>query len=292
MIATGTDVKPLECLVFMRSVKSRTYFEQMLGRGVRVIDDTEFQSVTDDAKRKDRFVVVDAIGVMDSPLSENVQPLERNAGLSLKDVLNQVAFGNRDPDVALVPGRAPRPARQAADQGRPGDAHRTRPGGTDIGTITRNLVDARRPGPARRPARRGPGPARHQSRAPQRDPRRTQVLRQTIDETSRDAVLFAGDNAEALGQGEGPHRLVPDYIEQQKDDIGALQVLDSRPTPAADVQRDQRGRRSNGYLNQWRPDLLGAPGPRRIQSPRLRPANAHQIVALVRVTRCTRTTTI
>ena len=51
MIATGTDVKPLECLVFMRSVKSRTYFEQMLGRGVRVINDTEFQAVTDDAKQ-------------------------------------------------------------------------------------------------------------------------------------------------------------------------------------------------------------------------------------------------
>ena len=77
MIATGTDVKPLECLLFMRSVKSRTYFEQMVGRGVRVIDDTEFQSVTDDAKRKDRFIVVDAVGVMDTPLAETVQPLER-----------------------------------------------------------------------------------------------------------------------------------------------------------------------------------------------------------------------
>ena len=99
MIATGTDVKPLECLVFMRSVKSRTYFEQMLGRGVRVIDDTEFQSVTDDAKHKEGFVVVDAVGVMDSPLAENVQPLERKTGLSLKDILTQVAFGNRDPEV-------------------------------------------------------------------------------------------------------------------------------------------------------------------------------------------------
>ena len=67
MIATGTDVKPLECLLFMRSVKSRTYFEQMLGRGVRVIDDTDFQAVTDDAKQKDRFIVVDAVGVTDTP---------------------------------------------------------------------------------------------------------------------------------------------------------------------------------------------------------------------------------
>ena len=81
MIATGTDVKPLECLLFMRSVKSRTYFEQMLGRGVRVIDDTDFQSVTDDAKRKDRFIVVDAVGVMDTPLAETVQPLERTPRL-------------------------------------------------------------------------------------------------------------------------------------------------------------------------------------------------------------------
>ncbi len=52
MIATGTDVKPLECLLFMRSVKSRTYFEQMIGRGVRIIDDTDFQAVTDDAKQQ------------------------------------------------------------------------------------------------------------------------------------------------------------------------------------------------------------------------------------------------
>ena len=37
MIATGTDVKPLECLLFMRDVKSRNYFEQMKGRGTRTI---------------------------------------------------------------------------------------------------------------------------------------------------------------------------------------------------------------------------------------------------------------
>ncbi len=69
MIATGTDVKPLECLLFMRSVKSRAYFEQMIGRGVRIINDTDFQAVTDDAKHKDRFAVVDAVGVTDTPCS-------------------------------------------------------------------------------------------------------------------------------------------------------------------------------------------------------------------------------
>ena len=109
MIATGTDVKPLECLIFMRSVKSRTYFEQMMGRGVRVIDDTDFQSVTDDAKTKDRFVVVDAVGIMDTPLAEPAQPLERKPTQTLTDLFKLIAFGNKDPQVASsVAGRLAR----------------------------------------------------------------------------------------------------------------------------------------------------------------------------------------
>ena len=63
MIATGTDVKPLEIVFFMRSVKSLGFFEQMKGRGVRVIPDTDFQSVTKDAKTKTHFIIVDAVGV-------------------------------------------------------------------------------------------------------------------------------------------------------------------------------------------------------------------------------------
>ncbi|MBI4447881.1 DEAD/DEAH box helicase family protein [Candidatus Woesearchaeota archaeon] len=56
MIATGTDVKPLEIVFFMRSVKSRNYFEQMKGRGVRVIKNDDFKAVTPDAMAKERFV--------------------------------------------------------------------------------------------------------------------------------------------------------------------------------------------------------------------------------------------
>jgi type I restriction enzyme R subunit len=62
MIATGTDIKPLEIVMFMRSVKSRSFFEQMKG-GVRVISDTDFQSVTPDAKTKTHFVIVGAVGI-------------------------------------------------------------------------------------------------------------------------------------------------------------------------------------------------------------------------------------
>ncbi|NCQ36029.1 restriction endonuclease subunit R, partial [bacterium] len=46
MIATGTDIRPLEILLFMRAVRSRLLYEQMLGRGTRVVSPTELMNVT------------------------------------------------------------------------------------------------------------------------------------------------------------------------------------------------------------------------------------------------------
>jgi type I restriction enzyme R subunit len=63
MIATGTDVRPLQCLLVMRDVKSRNYFEQMKGRGTRTIDADDLKKVTPSAIAKTHYVVVDAVGV-------------------------------------------------------------------------------------------------------------------------------------------------------------------------------------------------------------------------------------
>jgi type I restriction enzyme R subunit len=98
MIATGTDVKPLEMLMFLRDVKSLNYFEQMKGRGVRVISDTDFQAVTPDAKSKTHFVIVDAVGLCESGMQDS-RPLERKPTVSLEKLLESVAFGSKDPDV-------------------------------------------------------------------------------------------------------------------------------------------------------------------------------------------------
>ena len=70
MIATGTDIKPLEIVMFMRAVKSRNFFEQMKGRGVRIIDATDLESVTPGAKAKTHFVIVDAVGVCEQELAD------------------------------------------------------------------------------------------------------------------------------------------------------------------------------------------------------------------------------
>ncbi|AOW89098.1 DEAD/DEAH box helicase [Streptomyces olivaceus] len=95
MIATGTDVKPLECVFFMRDVRSAQYFEQMKGRGARTMPKPDFQAVTPDsqtspaAQEKTRFVIVDAIGVTEHDFVD--PPLMRTKGISLKDLLSKAA---------------------------------------------------------------------------------------------------------------------------------------------------------------------------------------------------------
>ncbi|WP_454117056.1 type I restriction endonuclease subunit R [Microbacterium aurum] len=89
MIATGTDVKPLECVFFLRDVRSAQYFEQMKGRGARTIASADFQSVTPDAADKTRFVIVDAVGVTEHDFVE--PPLNRDRGISLQKLLAKAA---------------------------------------------------------------------------------------------------------------------------------------------------------------------------------------------------------
>lgn len=99
MIATGTDIRPLEVLVFMRDVKSRSYYEQMKGRGTRTCSLEQLKATgTPSAKfTKYHFVIIDAIGVESSQKTDS-RPLEKKPGLSLKDLLQSVAMGNREED--------------------------------------------------------------------------------------------------------------------------------------------------------------------------------------------------
>ena len=101
MIATGTDVKPLEVLLFMRDVRSKGYYEQMKGRGVRSLDGDSLKRVSNSADgAKTRFVLIDAVGVEQSLKTES-RPLEKKPGMTLKDLLQGVALGHRDDDTLL-----------------------------------------------------------------------------------------------------------------------------------------------------------------------------------------------
>ena len=118
MIATGTDIKPLEVLLFMRPVKSRVLFEQMLGRGTRIISSTDLLAVTPDARAKTHFVIVDAVGVVEQA-KVDTQSLERKRSVPFDKLLTAVALGARDEDsLTSLAGRLARLERGLTDTDR------------------------------------------------------------------------------------------------------------------------------------------------------------------------------
>ena len=101
MIATGTDIRPLECVFFLNEVKSWALFEQMKGRGARTIDPTELRQVTPDVDAKSRFVIVDAVGITDSPRVD-ATPLAQHSEkqISLEALLSRAGNLTIRPDEA------------------------------------------------------------------------------------------------------------------------------------------------------------------------------------------------
>lgn len=144
MIATGTDVKPLECLVFMRDVKSRNYFEQMKGRGTRTLDADGLRKVTPSATgAKTHYVIVDAIGVTKS-LKTASQPLITKPGVPLKDLATGVMMGVRDDDtVVSLAGRLARLDRQLNEKDQARIAEQA--GGLNLTDIVSGLLAATDP---------------------------------------------------------------------------------------------------------------------------------------------------
>ena len=141
MVATGTDIKPVEIVFFMRAVKSRAYFEQMKGRGVRVIDGDTLQSVSGaDAKEKDRFVIIDAVGVCDMEKMES-RPMERKREIGFNKLMEMVALGSTDADVLIsLAGRLARLDRKLPEEEKTEIITAT--GGLNLADLAKSLVDA------------------------------------------------------------------------------------------------------------------------------------------------------
>ena len=95
MIATGTDIKPLECIIFMRDVRTKNYFDQMKGRGTRTIDPDDLMAVTPDAKAKTHFVIIDAVGVCEHAMSDT-HSLSTKPNVSFKALLDKATDKNAD----------------------------------------------------------------------------------------------------------------------------------------------------------------------------------------------------
>lgn len=108
MISTGTDVKAIECVFFLRNVKSAGFFEQMKGRGVRIISPDKLKVVTPSARTKERFVIVDAVGVCEQDKTDS-HTLNRKPSATLKELLEYVGQGGLDEDaLTTLAGRLAR----------------------------------------------------------------------------------------------------------------------------------------------------------------------------------------
>ena len=111
LVATGTDVKPLEVVMFMRDVESDSLYTQMKGRGVRTIGDEALRNVTPNAYSKDLFYLVDAVGVTEHEMTVTRPGTddEPKQVITLKELLERITHGNvQDEFLRLLAGRLAR----------------------------------------------------------------------------------------------------------------------------------------------------------------------------------------
>lgn len=103
LVATGTDVKPIEVVMFMRDVESDSLYTQMKGRGVRTIGDEQLRIVTPNAFSKDLFYLVDAVGVTEHEMKFTRPGTEpKPATMSLKELLERITHGYVDDEYLKI----------------------------------------------------------------------------------------------------------------------------------------------------------------------------------------------
>ena len=234
MIATGTDIKPVEIVVFMRSVKSRSFFEQMKGRGVRVIKDDDLRGVNPgEHVHKDRFVIVDCVGVCERDKTDS-RPMDQKKSVPLAALLQAVSLGNVEPEV--LSSVAVRLARLDAQLT---DAERARvvseAGGLGLKELSRGIVQALDPREDRSP-QEAEAALRHAVKPLSNPALRTLILtlkaskELVIDTITQDRVLEAGFSEAARERAQGIVQSFEAFIAQHRDEITALQILYNRPT--------------------------------------------------------------
>jgi type I restriction enzyme R subunit len=220
----------------------------MKGRGVRVISNDDLRAVTPDARAKTRFVIIDAVGVCEQDKTESA-PLERQPSVSLEKLLNYVAMGGTDPDAfSTLANRLARIDRQINDEQRHELAQLA--GVPALSAIAGDLLRAIDPDQQQAAAQAGlaagaePTEAQVKAAAeklaraaaqpimrPAFRRRLVEIQReneQTIDRVSPDEVIGAQFDAAALSRARSRVDSFRRWIEDNKDQITALQLIYAR----------------------------------------------------------------
>ncbi|MFH1872773.1 MAG: type I restriction-modification enzyme R subunit C-terminal domain-containing protein [Pseudomonadota bacterium] len=242
MVATGTDIKPVEIVVFLRSVKSRSFFEQMKGRGVRIIERADLRAVNPgEHVVKDHFVIVDAVGVCERDKTDS-RPMDTKKTVPFDKLLQAVALGNVEPDVlSSVAARLARLERDLSDTDKAKVIAAS--GGHDLKSLARNIVNALRTDlpPLQGEGRGGDGAstALQQAVKPLANPALRNLLLklrqqadQIIDIVTQDTLIEAGFSAAATERAKSLVQTFEAFIAEHRDEITALQILYNRPVKA------------------------------------------------------------
>lgn len=247
LISTGTDIKPLEVLIFMRDVKSINYYQQMLGRGTRIINDTDLQEVTSDAVSKTHFVVVDAVGVTESPKPE-MQPTEPKKSVGFGRLMQQIAMGDHSREKLNSLAKRLETLDKKLDE----DAQRNmiHTAGKSVAQVANDLRAAAKPENHKEEAKRTfntlePSKAqidevatelKRKAVAPIENPKVREMLEdkkqkadQVIDEVSIDTLVDAGFDEQATERAKEKIGNFKRFIEENKDTVDALQILYNQP---------------------------------------------------------------
>jgi type I restriction enzyme, R subunit len=241
MIATGTDVKPLECLLFMRDVRSNGYYQQMLGRGTRTLSHNDLELVTPSAKSaKTHFVVIDAIGVAKSCKVDS-KPMERKPTTSLKELLYTAMMGNAtEDDIMSLGNRLARLEREITDKERERFIELAR--GKTINQVIHKLWDATDPDKIE---------AKQQELNTTTEAAQQQMLNeatnvfngelieyivkvrqqhdQLIDIVNLDTVTFAGWDVTAKENAQAITNEFANYCKEHSNEITALRIFYNQP---------------------------------------------------------------
>ena len=251
MIATGTDVKPLECLLFMRDVRSKNYFEQMKGRGTRTLGYDDLKKVTPSAyTSKTGFIIVDAVGVTKS-IKTDSRPLERKKTVPLKDLLQAVLMGQTDEDTFLsLAGRLARLDRQITPAEK--EKFSKLANGKSINAVVHRLLNAHNPDKIEAQARSENSLSPDAQPTDEQKEQAQQTLidmarnffngelnefienvrkthDQIIDRINIDEVKFTGWDSDAKEKADSIIADFKAFIEANRDEIAALSIFYNQP---------------------------------------------------------------
>ncbi|MEA2072936.1 MAG: DEAD/DEAH box helicase family protein, partial [Campylobacterota bacterium] len=231
MIATGTDIKPLEVLLFMRDVKSTNYFQQMIGRGSRTIHDDDLKRVSKTANVKTHFVIVDAIGATKSKKTDS-RPLERKPSVALKDLLGAVTMGASDEDLfTSLANRLIRLDRQLNDDEKEKITELSG-GGKTINNIVKDLLHAYDPDSIEQtPQEELIIEASSSFNGELNDYLENvrKVHEQIIDTVNLDKVTKAAWDTDSTDKANEVIQELSEYLQEHKDEITALKVFYNQP---------------------------------------------------------------